>query len=99
MKLVLFRSIDEATVAQRKYDEAAGLPRLHTEGQGPDDYRILHPDAAADAIRAAGVRTEHRYAVVVSPDGVTIGLANADDPAAVEVDTSKWSQVGGPKRA
>lgn len=85
MKMVVFKTVDAAREAQRRADTAAGLPRVHSEGDGPDDFAILNPGEAASSIRAAGVRTDHQYALCMLPDGQTVGLMCPDDPAAVEV--------------
>jgi hypothetical protein len=90
MKLLLFKTVAEAEVARAKLDAAAGLPREHNEGSGPGDYVINSPGEAAEAIRDAGVRTEHVCDLVVSPDERVIGLLLPDDPRSVEVDVSNW---------
>jgi hypothetical protein len=86
----VFHTRAAAEAALRQLDDAAGLPRTHREGTGPDDYYILNPGEAAASIRAAGVRTEHLYEIVASDDRQRFGLCAPDHPSAVEIDVSDW---------
>lgn len=91
MKLRLYASLAEAERAQQALDAAAGVPRAHAEGDGPDDYRICTPGNAAARIRARGVRTEHLVELLTNEAGTAFGLrAEEDDPDASELEPATW---------
>ena len=90
MKLVVYPTLAAAQSAQRAFDTAAGYPCVHAEGTGPNDYRIPTPGIAAASIRAAGVRTEHQYALVTSHDGTRFALVAADQPSATDIDPTSF---------
>ncbi len=90
MKIVEYPTLVAAQAAQRALDTARGYPRTHAEGLGPDDYVINFPGAGGADIRAAGVRTEHAYPILVSLDGTKFAIGGADLPGAIEVDASAW---------
>lgn len=96
MRGIIFETWEDAAAELARRDSAAGLPRNHTEGGGPDDYQIGRTGNAALRLRRRGVRTEHVAPIYRHPvDGrAAVGL---DGSSAVDLDDT-WRSAA-PSRA
>jgi hypothetical protein len=87
---LVFDNREDAEYARRRIDDACGYPKVHVEGSGADDFRILHPGKAAARLRAAGVQTEHQTDIIEHPRGARFALPTRDADDAEELDASWW---------
>lgn len=89
MRGQVFATRGEAEAAQRAEDEAAGLPREHAEEAGAVGFAIQYPGAAAERIRARGVRTEHVHELIARRDGGAFALL-AEGAGASDLEEDAW---------
>jgi len=89
VKAWVFDTGSAAEAQQGRIDAAAGLPRIHGEGE----YAIAAPGNAAARIRMRGVRTGHSIDVVAHADGARWAVPG-DGPGSVDVDLDAWRGIG-----
>ena len=94
----IFTSLEGAEAARAELDAAAGLPRVHAEGE----YTLAEPGLAADRLRARGIRTDHAVDIVPNDEGTEYAVPSTTpgtiDPGTVELDVDAWRGTGRDRR-
>lgn len=82
------RIFDDRAAAEAAQAAASSPPIIHTEGTGPGQYQIPSPGQAAERLRARGITTHQRPALVVHPGGGRFALLDPAGPD--ELSLAEW---------